>query len=345
MKFIKELISHKNLAKELNGKPRKITNTQGVELLGYIPEEFVKAALLLSNKYITLNFDGYIALAYDMKAALDVNISAVDFLHALFKNYKSDGRGVYNVLIDIYSKYFDIDKKELENYLETVDSVYAGNWERIVPDEDKLTEALLSEFYNSLPEWSAATSLKGFKEQNPLGLAYKSLPIALMSNPSLNIKNVFDYGGNDGLLTSALSNCTTGRVTLIEFNKRLLNLAKYKDEALNINNVNYVSVDELTSSAQEHEGLYDLGCCFEVLEHAYDVEKTVKLIASLIRKDGWLLMSTSFALPMPSHLKKNIKYDGPLFHQLMSEYGFVQVEPSGFPIPLLNNMFMFKKVI
>jgi len=153
-----------------------------------------------------------------------------------------------------------------------------------------------------------------------LGIAFRALPI-LLANAN-ECKRVFDFGGNSGETIAAISGSCNNidKCYLIEENETALNFAKWRDELLEIKNMEYIKESELNANLDSLQESFDFGICTEVLEHVFYVEDTIETISKLLKKGGILYFSASFGqYPAASHLKKNVKYFGKEDY-LMSKY-------------------------
>jgi 2-polyprenyl-3-methyl-5-hydroxy-6-metoxy-1,4-benzoquinol methylase len=81
---------------------------------------------------------------------------------------------------------------------------------------------------------------------------------------------------------------------------------------------------------------YDVVTAWDVLEHLFDLEDTIKKIAQLLRPGGWFLSKSTFAVEgghhLDIHLAKHACYaDVKRLNELLSQSGFVfrgQLKPS-----------------
>jgi 2-polyprenyl-3-methyl-5-hydroxy-6-metoxy-1,4-benzoquinol methylase len=172
-------------------------------------------------------------------------------------------------------------------------------------------------------------------------LAQAALPLYLAQQCGATA--AFDFGGNSGLMTSALALTGVKRVLLIDQLSFLLDFARWRDQRLNLNNAEYIEANMLESTIDRFVGAFDFGSSTEVLEHVADVEGAIAIFAKLMRKNGILFLSTSFGQhPYPTHLRRNVVYAGKK-DDLLQRFGFERLQIS-FPIPTRGNERVYRKV-
>lgn len=325
-------------------EPEKYKNTQGRDIFGYPSKELYKAAMYYDHYSSTLNFEKAESILEEIHKSVHIEKYAMKFKKALFERIKEieflkDEVSLKEIAIKMFSKFLNEDYGVIANIVENSDKVYKETWEKIVEDEDNVTEKQLYEFYNSI-KFPVGCMFPN-RVDSSLSLAYSAIVMELIDiNKS---KKVFDFGGNTGEVLSAISKgCDIAECFLIEENETALEFAIWKDETLGVKNMYYLKESDLSYNEHNYFEYFDFGICTEVLEHVYDVEGTVERISKLLRKEGLLFCSASFGLyPTPSHLKKNIKYSG-RERELFEKYGFIEVDinPS---IPILRNMKLYIK--
>jgi len=325
-------------------RPEKHKNTRGNDLFGYSPANLAKASLYYSHYCKKFSFNTAEEIFVQMKVSLAIEELIFIFNKALFSNihcvdFLNDMMDIEEIIVELYSRFSNKPQKEIQAVLNKKMEIYTNNWNEFVKDEDNVTLEQLGTFYNSIP-FPAACYLNDCAKDS-LSTAYRALPILLArSNKS---KRIFDFGGNSGMITSALANSIDiDYCMLIEENETLLEFAKWRDELFGIKHVLYNRESYISENIDQFRGQFDLGICTEVLEHVYDVEETVSNISKLLQTGGLLYQTTSFGLyPEPSHLKKNIVYAG---HEdeLMAKYGLERIDIQ-FPIPLLPTIKVYIK--
>jgi 2-polyprenyl-3-methyl-5-hydroxy-6-metoxy-1,4-benzoquinol methylase len=326
-------------------KPQKYQTMGGQDIFGYPPDEFYKAVLYYTEFTRNLAFDKAEVLLQHMKVTVAIEELALLFNKALFKNIEQISflqglTDIKTIITVLYCKFLDQTPAMIKQLLDQKTAIYEKIWLEIVHDEDAVTPEQLGCFYNSLP-LPVCCFFTDCVENN-LATAYRTLPLLLAKTQ--NYKRVFDFGGNSGVIISVMANSMEmDECLLIEENELLLNFAKWRDELFGVKKVNYKKEREIAREIDSMAGSYEMGICMDVLEHVFDVEETLTLMAKLLKKDGLLYQSTSFGLyPIPSHLKKNLKYAGQE-DGLMANFGFERV---GFqtPIPLVNDVKVYRKL-
>jgi 2-polyprenyl-3-methyl-5-hydroxy-6-metoxy-1,4-benzoquinol methylase len=333
-----------NNFKLLVPEPQKYKTTRGGDLFGYPADELCKAELYYTFFTQNLMFNEAQNILNQIKVSNVIEEFALWFKAALFKNkeqvsFLNGINDVRMIIIELYRRFLNCSQEIVIQSLDKKMDIYGNIWQRIVPDEDQVTPEQIGRFYNSLPFPTGDFFIDC--AENNLTIAYRMLPVLLAVK--LNLKNVFDFGGNSGLITSVLAgSSTTDNCLLIEENEKLLNFAEWRDHLFGIQNVSYKKESEIIAELDSYKESFDLGICTEVLEHVFFVEETVSHIAALLKNGGLLYQTTSFGLyPEYSHLKKNIRYAG---HEdeLMANYGLDRINID-FQIPLLPNIRIYKK--
>lgn len=342
--IISKTVSSGNLSiKECVGRPQVYKTNGGNDLFGYSPDNLSKAALYYYDHCSKFEFDSAESILAQMKVTIAVEELIFMFRKAIFKNvskieFLHKKKNIGEVVLELYSRFSGQSAETIKSLLDKGLQIYTDNWSLIVEDEDNVTIDQLVNFYNKIP-FPIGCFLG--ETEDKLSIAYRSLPILLARDN--NRKRIFDFGGNSGMLTSAIANSVdVDFCMLIEENNNLLEFAKWRDDLFGIEKVLYVKESIIAESSNEFAGKFDMGICTEVLEHVFDVEETVSQISQLLEKGGLLYQTTSFGMyPEPSHLKKNIKFAG---HEdeLMAKYGLERVNLQ-FPIPLLASVKVYIK--
>ena len=253
------------------------------------------------------------------------------------KEEPADNRSILtNAALAMRAEYLDTDTSSLREQLQSIEKECTELWKRIVPNEDTVTPEQLRDFYTTCGERNRVGQIPAF--------ANASLATALRGwvgsiAPSFG-NSLFDYGGGDGVVTSIAAKCGIERTVLIDANPHALEFAKWRDQKLNINNVEYYSDKDVDSLNET----FDFGVSMETMEHVYDPPETARTLAGLLKKDGILFQTTSFHIyPYPSHLKKNVQYSG-REDELMASVGMTRVNVSNIPVPMLATRRFYKKI-
>lgn len=347
MKDILDFVISTVKINEYVNKPQKYKTIRGTDQFGYPPEMFARASLYYANYLDNLEFNNASEILNTFQSSLMIEELSLIIKRSLFENFRNvsflAGKGnISEIMLELYSRFLRKPQDEIKQMLDSSDKVYQQKWEEIVVDEDNVTPEQLELFYNSIA-FPIGDLLYYIFDQSNLACAYRALPILLAD--TRGCKKVFDFGGNSGLLTSAMANTLDLDVCmLIDENKKMLEFAKWRDELFGVKNVTYSRKSEFENKIDKYDNFFDLGVCTEVLEHVYYVEETVENLSRILKKDGLLFISTSFGLyPEPSHLKRNLLYSGKE-EELMARHGFVRNNHLNMPIPLLPNMAVYIKV-
>ena len=325
---------------------KKHTNNSGNALFGIEHDNIVNAILKYMAAIEKMDIDIGNEIIDEMKTTIYIEKLANIYIKA-FKKYKAcyynrnESVSIEDIILELYSDFLKESKEIIKKRLETSGDFYKNKWKEIVPNEDDVNEKQLGEFYNALPFPIGAFSPLNLTNLN---LAYYALPIIFI-NSSQNIKKVFDYGGNTGdTLVAINESCDVEECMLVEENQNFIDYAKFRDSKVQRHGMIYKKESELILNIEQYIGFYDFGICTEVLEHVFDVEKTVETLSKLLKKGGVLYVTASFGLyPEASHLKKNVKYAGKE-DELMAKYNLQRINISDSPIPLLSNMCFYQKI-
>jgi 2-polyprenyl-3-methyl-5-hydroxy-6-metoxy-1,4-benzoquinol methylase len=247
----------------------------------------------------------------------------------------------HELVLGVYAEYVGCTVEKISaikhSATENVSQVWREQYEKC---EDTLTSEQLANFYASFEFPIMCTFRKILRSSFPV--AHAALPLYFAQQCGATA--AFDYGGNSGLLTSALALTGVNRVLLIDQLPSLLDFAKWRDQRMNLTNVAYMRADTLESAIDRFTGAFDFGSCTEVLEHVADVEAALAILAKLLRKSGILFLSTSFNhYPYPTHLRRNLVYAGKE-DDLLQRFGFQRLNVK-FPVPTRGNERLYRKVI
>lgn len=347
MKDVLDFVLSTVKVNEYVNKPQKYKTTRGQDLFGYPSEMLARASLHYTNHLENLEFSNASEILNALQLSLMIEELSLIIKKALFENFRNVSflagkSSIGEIILELYSQFLQKPQDEIIQMLDSSNQIYLQKWEEIVFDEENVTPEQLDLFYNSIAFPSGDLLYYMFQQSN-LACAYRALPILLAD--TRGCRKVFDFGGNSGLLTSAMANTFDLDVCmLIDENKKMLEFAKWRDELFGVKNVTYSRKSEFENKIDKYDNFFDLGVCTEVLEHVYYVEETVENLSRILKKDGLLFISTSFGLyPEPSHLKRNLRYSGKE-EELMARHGFVKNNYLNMPIPLLPNMAVYIKV-
>ena len=261
-----------------------------------------------------------------------------DRLREAFPNFRH--LSPHDLVFQIYSEYTGRPVEEIVASTETAVEKVAQSWrERYETRESTLTNEQLADFYASFDFPIMCTFRKILR--GSLSVAQAALPLHVAQQ--FKATAAFDFGGNSGLLTTALALTGVKRVLLIDQSPSLLDFARWRDQRMKVGNIEYVDVRGFESQNDSFVGVFDFGCCVEVLEHVADVEAVVAILARLLRQNGILFLSASFGqYPFPTHLRRNLVY-ADKEDELLRRFGFERL-PVAFPIPTRGNERLYRKV-
>jgi len=150
------------------------------------------------------------------------------------------------------------------------------------PSEIKKFEALAHRW------WDPDGEFRPLHQINPLRINY------IESLISLDDKNILDVGCGGGILAEGLA--TKGaHVTGIDMADKGLGVAKLHlhESKLNITYEKSSAEDY----AGEHQGMFDVVTCMEMLEHVPDPGSVVRACSELVKPGGWVVFSTISKTP------------------------------------------------
>lgn len=326
-------------------KPQPVRNGQGQSLsFGSLPD-LARAALHYAvarrkNDYQTASdlLNGTIQTLEIERLSLLLAGLVFDRLRLAFSD--SNELSPRDLVFRVYSEYANRPFEELAGTIELATEKVARVWrEQFEEREDTLTEEELTQFYASFEFPIMCTFRKILRGSLPLAQA--ALPLQLAQQ--CRAASAFDFGGNSGLLTSALALTGVKRVLLIDHVPSLLEFARWRDQRMNLNNIEYVEIKRLKSDIDRFADAFDFGNSTEVLEHVADVEGAIAIFAKLMKKSGILFLSTSFGqYPYPTHLRRNVVYAG-IEDDLLRRFGFERLNVN-FSIPTRGNERVYRKV-
>ena len=153
---------------------------------------------------------------------------------------------------------------------------------KVDPSEIKKFEALAHRW------WDPDGEFRPLHQINPLRINY------IESLISLDDKNILDVGCGGGILAEGLA--TKGaHVTGIDMADKGLGVAKLHlhESKLNITYEKSSAEDY----AGEHQGMFDVVTCMEMLEHVPDPGSVVRACSELVKPGGWVVFSTISKTP------------------------------------------------
>lgn len=253
---------------------------------------------------------------------------------------KTRENSLRDLIFAIYADYANSSGEDIASTIRSAtENVHRAWTERCADNEDNLTQEELKSFYSSFEFPVMCTFRKLLR--GSLALAQAALPLYLARQ--CRAEAAFDFGGNSGLMTTAWSLSGINRVLLIEQVPALLDFARWRDQKMNLRNIEYLEECQLRCAMHDFAGAFDFGSSTEVLEHVADVEEAVFLLGRLLKMDGILFLSTSFGhYPHPTHLRRNVCYSGDQ-DGLLKRFGFERINVA-FPIPTRGNERVYRKV-
>lgn len=131
--------------------------------------------------------------------------------------------------------------------------------------------------------WDPEGDLKTLHQINPLRLSLIDKTV------SLNGKEILDVGCGGGILSESMA-VKGATVTGIDLGKDLLDVADLHrlDSGVSVN-YQLTSVEDF---AEQKANSFDCVTCMELLEHVPDPGSIIKACAALVKRDGYVFLST-----------------------------------------------------
>jgi 2-polyprenyl-6-hydroxyphenyl methylase/3-demethylubiquinone-9 3-methyltransferase len=137
--------------------------------------------------------------------------------------------------------------------------------------------------------WDPAGPSKALHELNPLRMRY------IESAADLGDARVIDVGCGGGILSEAMAR-SGARVLGIDLSQAVLDVAElHALEAKVAVEYKAIAAEELAAA---HPSSFDLVTCMEMLEHVPDPAATLSALATLVKPDGNVIVSTLNRKPM-----------------------------------------------
>lgn len=312
------------------------------DLFGLPPVELVRAAAHFAEAQRTIRFSDSSRLLEDIAATVVIERLALrlraDLLGSLqIAAAPGQDVDVTSVVVLLYAEYLKRNAQEARQILAQCHSRgVLDAWQATFANDADVTPESVGAFYRRL-EFPVGCRFALLTEA-AINLAYYGLPLHLLDNATGALR-VFDYGGNSGMLTSAMAkHPRVVESLLIEPRDDLRAFAEWRDQKCGIRNVRYLSLEDVAANPPEP---CQFGVCIEVLEHVFDVVGAARTLASLLRPGGVLFLQASFGNPHLTSLKQNAAFAGRQ-DELMRAAGLERVEiPT--PLQLLKNQAFYRK--
>lgn len=205
--------------------------------------------------------------------------------------------------------YFECEASKIQDRLQNGTLRLAEEWKKMDPKTPEETLAFYQEAENyvfDLAQWHLSEWTKR-QTQNILEFCRQK-----------GLRRILDYGCGIGEEGIALAKSGFD-VTLADVLGNTFNFAKWRvqQKGLQVKFINVVNDAPLQET-------YDGIICLEVLEHLWELEVTVKHLHQHFASEGFLLVTATFYHSdlHPMHLKKNLKYQGEEFLQMMRNIRF-----------------------
>lgn len=310
-------------------------------LFGFAPIDLVRAAAHFADAQRKAKFADSAQLLEEIGNTVAIERLALRLRSSLLGNLRVAGPhaselDVFGLVAFLYAEYLKKDVREVARLLTQSNGDVLDAWKQTFSNEADIPPEALANFYETLPFPVGCRFSLLMRES--INVAYHGLPLHLLDSGKGGVR-VFDYGGNSGMVSSAMG--THPRVIeslLIEPRANLREFARWRDEKCGIRNVRYLSPDDLSTGAVQP---CDFGVCIEVLEHVYDVEGAVRNLANLLQPGGLIFIQASFANPHPTAIRKNVAYAG-REDELMRSVGLERIHLQ-LPVRLLDNQGFYRK--
>jgi 2-polyprenyl-3-methyl-5-hydroxy-6-metoxy-1,4-benzoquinol methylase len=310
-------------------------------LFGYEPLDLVRAAAHFADAQRWVKFADSAQLLEQIGNTVAIEKLALRLRSSLLGSLQVNGAqpaniDVFGLVALLYADYMKVNANEVkQRFLKSHDDVLEA-WKQAFSNEADVSPEAVEIFYANLPfpvgcRFSLLSSAA-------INIAYHGLALHVLDSAQGAVR-VFDYGGNSGMVSSAMA--THPRVVeslLIEPRENLREFARWRDQKCGIRNVRYLAPQDLPT---ENPQPCDLGVCIEVLEHVHDVEAAVRNLSNLLKPGGVLFLQASFSNPHLTSLRKNVAYAG-REDELMRSVGLERIHFQ-LPLRLLNNQGFYRK--
>lgn len=124
---------------------------------------------------------------------------------------------------------------------------------------------------------------------------------AVSGDTNLNGVSLLDFGGGTGLISLISKLSGIGKVTYLDISDEMTEGAK------NLANMLGIKIDEFLTGSYEMlpESEYNVIISYDVIEHVYDIEKTLNSLYSKLSKDGIMIMASG-ANPLNPKVRRKL---------------------------------------
>lgn len=133
--------------------------------------------------------------------------------------------------------------------------------------------------------WDENGEFRTLHQINPIRLSYIRDKVIEYFGEFKQGLEIIDIGCGGGLIAEPLARMGAN-VTAIDASEENIKTAKCHAKEANLN------IDYICTSAEEHNGKYDVVLCLEIIEHVSDVKIFIEAVANLIKDDGIIIIST-----------------------------------------------------
>ena len=197
---------------------------------------------------------------------------------------------IFKELEEFEGKKIEEIAREYWQYKNTVDKLKQEDIEK------DATETRVFDYYSTTPQY--LYELGYWEAQHDKQREYRKLYLACKK---FNLKHVLDYGGGIGGLAIYL-NKKGIRCDYLDVPGRTFDFAIFRFKKRKVP-VNFFDVTKFNPSEVSYEAVI----CYDVLEHVFDIERTVDSICSCLRDGGIFIHRSTFATG-GIHLRKYERY-------------------------------------
>lgn len=222
-------------------------NAQGMGLIS--PEDFTRAAIQFQDQYRRLDFISARQSLEMLERTVQVEkisvvVREVIYPRLLIAVGAPHGTPIPELIARLYAAYANSTPAEMMALASNTVGAFDAKWKEVAADEDALTPEILKNFYEGMP-FPIGCTFRKINLDN-YQLAAGGLPFWAAAH--LKPKAAFDFGGNSGLMTTLMAAAGTERCLLLDFSAKLLDFARWRDQRMGLNGIQYLELDASAAS-------------------------------------------------------------------------------------------------